>query len=134
GLAGGGVLLVVLVVALTLAAFRTPIDPLPGMTVAIRTGFVILCGAMATGAIMIARGMMLVFDGHAAAAYATGGILKPTHAVMMHAVLILPALAWWVSRAGWSADRQRRYVRLVSVGYAALAAIVATANFTGVLR
>src|SRR5262249_43548743 len=124
----------VLVVALTVAALRTPIEPLPGMTVAIRTGLVILCGAMATGAIMIARGMMLVFDGHAAAAYATGGILKPTHAVMMHAGLVLPALAWWLSRAGWSADRQRKYVQLASVGYAALSAIVAAANFTEALR
>lgn len=59
------------------------------MTVAIRTGFLILCGAMATGAMMIARGMMLVFDGNAPAAYATGGALKATHAVSMHAILIL---------------------------------------------
>jgi hypothetical protein len=128
GLAGGGLALVVLVAALTVAAFRAPIDPLPGMKVAIRTGFVILCGAMATGAIMIARGMTLVFEGDAPAAYATGGVLKPTHGVTMHAILVLPALAWLLSRTGWSEERQRRYLRVASAGYALLAVIVAAAN------
>ena len=128
GLAGGGVALVILVVTLTIAAFRAPIDPLPGMKVAIRTGFLILCGAMATGAIMIARGMMLVFEGDAAAAYTTGGALKPTHAVTMHAILVLPALAWLLSRTSWSEERQRKYIRVASAGYALLAVIVAVAN------
>jgi hypothetical protein len=127
-LAGGGIALVIMVVGLTVAAFRTPIDPMPGMKVAIRTGFVILCGAMATGAIMIARGMMLVNSGEARAAYATGGLLKPTHAVTMHAGLVLPALAWLLSRTRWSEDRRRRYVRIASAGYALLTAIVAIAN------
>lgn len=128
GLAGGGVALVILVAALTTAAFRTPIDPLPGMKVAIRTGFLILCGAMATGAIMIARGMTLVFAGDAAAAYATGGVLKPAHALMMHAILILPALAWLLSRTEWSEHRRRRYLRVASAAYALLAVVVAVAN------
>ena len=127
-LAGGGIALVVMVVGLTVATFRTPIDPIPGMKVAIRTGFVVFCGAMATGAIMIARGMMLVYSGNAHAAYATGGLLKPTHAVTMHAVLVLPALAWLVSRTRWSEDRQFRYVRVASAGYAFVSAIVAIAN------
>jgi len=128
GLAGGGIALVVMIVALTIAVFRTPIDPIPGMTAAVRTGFVILCGAMATGAVMIARGMMLVSAGKAAAAYATGGILKPTHAVTMHAVLVLPALAWLLSGTDWGEDRQRRVVHIASAGYALLAATVAAAN------
>jgi hypothetical protein len=131
GLAGGGIALVILVVALTAAAFRTPIDSLPGMRVAIRTGFLILCGAMATGAIMIARGMTLVFEGDAAAAYATGGVLKPTHAVMMHGILILPALAWLLSRTEWSEERRRRFLRVASTAYALLAVIVAMANIAG---
>ena len=128
GLAGGGIALVIMVVGLTVATFRTPIDPIPGMKMAIRTGFVIFCGAMATGAIMIARGMMLVYSGNAQAAYATGGLLKPTHAVTMHAVLVLPALAWLLSRTRWSEDRQFRYVRVASAGYALVSAIVAVAN------
>ena len=113
---------------MTVAAFRTPIDPIPGMPMAIRTGFVVFCGAMATGAIMIARGMMLVYSGNAQAAYATGGLLKPTHAVTMHAVLVLPALAWLLSRTRWTEDRRRHYVRVASAGYALVSVAVAIAN------
>ena len=134
GLAAGGIALVALVVGLTVAAFRTPIDPLPGMQIAVRTGFVTLCGAMATGAIMIARGMMLVFTDDAPHAYATGGFLKPTHAVTMHAVLVLPALAWLLAQTQWSEERRRRLVRLAAVGYACLAVLVATINFVLAFR
>jgi hypothetical protein len=128
GLAAGGVALVIMVVALTLAAFRVTIDPLPGMAVAIRTGLVVLCAAMGAGATMIARGMMLVFGGDPAAAYATGGGLKPTHAVTMHAILVLPALASLLSHTPLSEDRRRRYVEIASASYVLLVAIVAAAN------
>ena len=134
GLAGGGIALVLLIVALTVAAFRKPIDPIPGMKVAVRTGFAILCGAMATGAVMIARGMMLVSSGNASAAYATGGILKPTHAVTMHAVLVLPALAWLLSRTQLSENRQRGAVHIASAGYTLFAVAIATANVAVMLR
>jgi hypothetical protein len=85
---------------------------------------------MATGATMIARGMMLVFAGNPAAAYATGGALKPTHAVTMHAILVLPLLAWLLSFADWSEDRKTRIVLAASTAYLVLATAVAVANFT----
>src|SRR5262249_25461642 len=113
---------------LTVAAFRVSIDPPAGMKIAIRTGFVILCAAMATGVAMIARGMMFVLGGRASVAYATGGLLKPTHAVTMHAILVLPALAWLLSRAGWSDECQRRYVAAASMAYGLAALIVAAWN------
>ena len=43
--------------------------------------FLALLAAMATGAVMIARGMVLVFGGDPQAAYVAGGTFKPTHAV-----------------------------------------------------
>jgi hypothetical protein len=131
GLAAGGFVLVAIIVALTRAAFR----PNPGvpvsLRVAIQIGFIALCGAMATGAAMIARGMMLVFGGNPAAAYATGGTLKPTHAVAMHAILVLPALAWVLSFANWSERRRLVMVLIASGGYIALAAVVAAGNVAG---
>jgi len=96
--------------------------------IAIQVGFVVLCGAMAIGGVMIAKGMMLVFAGEPARAYATGGALKPTHAVTMHAILVLPALAWLLSFADWSEWRRRQVVLVASAGYVALALVVATAN------
>lgn len=129
-LAAGGFTLVVIIIVLTIAAFRrNPTVPI-SMQIALRVGYAVLCGAMGIGAAMIARGMMLVFAGEASRAYATGGYLKPTHAVTMHAILVLPALAWLLSFTDWSEDRRVRVVRAASVGYIVLVAAVAVANVT----
>jgi hypothetical protein len=127
-LAAGGFALVAIVVALTVAAFRRNPTVPASVRIAIQVGFVVLCGAMAIGGVMIARGMMLVFAGEPARAYATGGALKPTHAVTMHAILVLPALAWLLSFADWSERRRVRMVQVASVGYLVLTAVVAVGN------
>ena len=125
-LAAGGMALVIIVVVLTLASFRPQPATPAGMRLAIRAGFVILVGAMATGGLMIAKGMRLVFAGNPQAAYLTGGSLKPAHAVAMHAILVLPLLAWMLSRTPLSERRQVWVVSLAAAGYA-LAAVVVTA-------
>ena len=131
-LAAGGVILVAIIAALTFISFRaTPATP-AGMRVAIRTGLAVLLAAMVTGALMIARGMSLVFAGSPQAAYLTGGSLKPTHAVTMHAVLLLPALAWLLSLTGWSERRQLGAILVAATGYVVFAAAVAVGNLTGV--
>ena len=132
-LAAGGVTLVAIIAALTFISFRaSPATP-ANMQVAIRTGFVILLAAMVSGALMIANGMSLVFAGKPQAAYLTGGSLKPTHAVTMHAILVLPALAFLLSLTEWSDRRQRRVIVAAAAGYALLAGAVAAGNLTGLL-
>src|SRR5687767_2220376 len=131
-LAAGGAILVAIIAALTFISFRaTPATP-AGMRVAIRTGLAVLLGAMVSGALMIARGMSLVFGGNAQAAYLTGGSLKPTHAVTMHPVLLLPALAWLLSLTEWSEPRQLRVILVAATGYVVFAAAVAAGNLAGV--
>jgi hypothetical protein len=128
-LAGGGMVLVALIVVLTVAAFRmNPSLPI-SLLVAIRVGFATLVGAMIVGALMIAKGMLLVFGGNPQAAYATGGVWKPTHAVAMHAILVLPALAWLLSFTNWSERRRRRVVLVGAAGYATSAGAIAVGNF-----
>lgn len=131
-LAGGGAVLVAIIAVLTFASFRVnPSVPL-SLRIAVRAGFVALFGSLVVGAVMIAKGMMLVVAGDPQAAYATGGFLKPTHAVTMHAVLILPLLAWLLSFAEMS-ERQRVRVVLVAIaGYILLAGVVAIENVAGV--
>ena len=80
---------------------------------------------------MIAKGMALVFAGHPQDAYATGGWLKPTHAVTMHAILVLPALARLLSFADWPERRRLRVVLAAAGVYVMLVAIVAAANLAG---
>jgi hypothetical protein len=130
-LAAGGFVLVAVIVVLTVTAFRrNPTVPVSLLT-AIRIGLVALVGSLVVGAFMIARGMMLVFAGDPQAAYSTGGALKPTHAVMMHAILVLPALAWLLTFVNWTEQRRLSVVLLATAGYMVLAGMVVVENFVG---
>lgn len=129
-LAIGGAVLVVLLTAFAVAAFRhRPAGP-PGMAPAVRAGFAVLLVALASGAAMIARGVVLTRTGHQDAAYHSTAPLKPLHGVSLHAVLVLPALAWLLSRTSWS-ERARR--RTVAVAIGCYGAAVAAAGAWAVL-
>jgi len=131
-LAAGGIALVAIIVVLAFASFRANSAVPISLRIAIRIGFVALVGAVAVGALMIAKGMMLVFAGDPQAAYATGGAMKPTHAVAMHAILVLPMLAWVLSFANWSERRRIGAVLAASAGYIAIASVIALANVAGI--
>jgi hypothetical protein len=127
-LAAGGMVLVAVILALTFASFRANATVPASLRLAIRIGFMSLVGAVLVGALMIAKGMRLVFAGDAQAGYATGGTLKPIHAVTMHAILVLPALAWALSFVNWSERRRIGVVLLATAGYLAVAGTVAFAT------
>lgn len=130
-LAAGGVTLVLTIFALTLIAFRTdPTVPI-SLRVAVRLGLIALLGAQIVGAGMIAKGMGLVFAGDPRAAYAAGGMLKPTHAVAMHAIQALLGLAWLLSFIAWSERRRVGVVLIAAIGYGIVAGVVAVANVNG---
>ncbi|MFE0102700.1 hypothetical protein [Streptomyces sp. NPDC059009] len=118
-LAVGGGLLVVLLSVFAVASFRHRPDGPAGMPLALRAGFAVLLVALASGAAMIARGVFLTRTGHQEAAYHSTAALKPLHGVSLHAVLVLPALAWLLSRTSWG-ERTRQRIMTVAVGaYAA---------------
>jgi hypothetical protein len=130
-LAAGGIVLVAVIVVLAFAAFRTnPTVPV-SLRIAIQIGFVALVGAVGVGAWMIAKGMALVYAGNPQAAYATGGALKPTHAATMHAILVLPALAWLLSFTNWSERRRVVVVLVAAAGFLVLAGVVVVGNVIG---
>ncbi|WP_371668773.1 hypothetical protein OG985_14550 [Streptomyces sp. NBC_00289] len=109
-LAVGGGVLVALLTLLAVASFRNrPTGP-EGMALAVRSGFAILLVALASGAAMIARGVVLTRTGHQEAAYRSTAALKPLHGVSLHAVLVLPVLAWLLSRTSWTETVRRRIV------------------------
>jgi hypothetical protein len=128
-LAAGGITLVVIIGALTVVAFRSTATLPASLRLSIQIGFAALCGAQVVGALMIAKGMLLVFAGDPQTAYTTGGTLKPAHAATMHGILALPALAWLLSFADWSELRRLRVVLLAAVGYVMLAAVVVVGSF-----
>lgn len=123
-LAIGGVSLVLMIIAFTIASFRGN-PPVPiSISVAIRIGFVILVIALAVGGVMIARGMQFVTAGDPQAAYATGGAFKPIHGVTMHAILVLPMLAWLLSFADWTERRRLGVVLLAAAAYIVIGGVV----------
>jgi hypothetical protein len=102
------------------------------MALAVRTGLVVLLVAFATGAVMVARGVVEARGGQAQLAYDTAGSLKPLHAVAMHVVLVLPALAWLLAHSSWTEARRLRLVWVAVVADAVLTAVVGFEAFTGI--
>jgi hypothetical protein len=125
-LAGGGAVLVVVLTSLAVVAFRGRTDAAPSMRLALRAGFALLLVGLASGAAMIARGEILIKQGHRSAAYDTAGFLKWTHAVTLHAVLVLPLLAWWLARTPRPEADRVRIVKRATAAYvvAALATVL----------
>lgn len=109
-LALGGGLLIAVLTTFALAAYRRPPDGPVGMPLALRAGFALLLVGLLSGAVMIARGVVDTRTGHQQAAYHSSGPLKPLHAVSLHAVLVLPALAWLLARTSWPESVRRRVV------------------------
>ncbi|MGW5198697.1 hypothetical protein [Streptomyces spiralis] len=116
---GGGVLVVLLTTFAVVSFRRRPTGP-AGMALALRSGFAILLIALASGAAMIARGVVLTRTGHQQAAYHSTAPLKPLHGVSLHAVLVLPALAWLLSRTSLGEPVRRRIVTAAVAAYAAV--------------
>jgi hypothetical protein len=121
-LAVGGAVLVVLLSVFAVASFRHRPSAPAGMPLALRSGFAILLVALASGAAMIARGVLLTRTGHQEAAYHSTAPLKPLHGVSLHAVLVLPALAWLLARTPWREPVRRRILTAAVVGYGAAVA------------
>jgi hypothetical protein len=125
-LAAGGAVLVIVLVAFALNAFRHQPDAAPSMRLALRAGFATMLVALLSGAVMIARGVVLTNTGHQQSAYHLGGFLKPVHGVSLHGVLVLPALAWVLSRLPGPEARRTR-VTAWAVGAYTLAILAALA-------
>jgi hypothetical protein len=97
----------------------------PGMRLALRSGFALLLAGLAAGVAMIARGEQLIGEGHRALAYESAGYLKWFHAITLHAVLVLPAVAWWLRARTDLNETQRHQVVALATGAYLLAAAIA---------
>ncbi len=120
---GGGVLIVVLG-AFAVTAFRGRVDGPASMVLAQRSGFALLVAGLISGAAMIARGSIARAHGDTAARmYAVTGFVKEFHGVTLHGVLVLPAIAWFVGRREMPEARRVQVVR-AALGLYVLAAVV----------
>ncbi len=118
-LAAGGAGLFITLGWFASVAIPGRVDAPPPMRLSIRWGFGLLMVGLLSGAAMIARGTIEMNTGDAYTAYQVAGFLKDLHAVTLHAILVLPGLAWWLQR------RQIREARQLSIVRGAIAAYVA---------
>ncbi|HZE40803.1 MAG TPA: hypothetical protein VE172_18535 [Stackebrandtia sp.] len=127
-LAAGGFILVACAITLAAASLRANPTVPPSMMLAVRAGLWIFLGAMATGAIMIATGTILTRTDSAQAAYHDAGWLKPSHAITMHAITVLPALSLVTSCMDRPESWRVKIAWLGTAAYLTAAAITIAAN------
>ena len=131
---GGGVTVSVIVVVLAVVlalALRRPAAP-PALASAIRSGLAILLVSQAIGGAMIQRGIAsLDAGGPASHAISPAGDLKVSHALAMHAIQVLPAVALWLMAGERTASTARTVVRLFALGYAGVVAASLAQAATG---
>lgn len=127
-LAAGGGVIILTAVSFTAAAMRGDGETTASMRLAVRFGLVALLVALGAGAAMIASGVVEARGGNPQVAYTTAGSLKPLHAVAMHAILIVPGLAWLLRFTGWAERRRVRLVWVAVVAYSVLIVVVGVAS------
>jgi hypothetical protein len=125
-LMGGGAIAVAatIILIMTVLAF-TAMRASPSVAVAIRAGLVILLVAQAVGGWMIQHGLGPAEEGvtEGLTTFGAAGVMKVPHAVAIHAIQVLPALAWLLSFAALSEQRRVGLVRVAALGYAALVVV-----------
>jgi hypothetical protein len=123
-LAAGGAVLVVILGTMAVTAFQSHIDAPASMRLALRAGYALLVAGLLAGVAMIVRGTTLVRTGHRTAGYDEAGFLKAFHGVTLHAVLVLPLLAWWLAHRGIADPRRRTLIVAGAVAVNLTAAVV----------
>jgi hypothetical protein len=132
----GGVAIAVaatVVLVVTVLAF-TALRAAPSMALAVRAGLLVLLVAQAVGGWMIQHGLGLADQGatEGLTTFGAAGVMKVPHAVAIHGVQVLPALAWLVSFAALPERRRLGLVRVATLGYVALVVVSVLQAASGV--
>ncbi|SRR6266545_1628713 len=125
---------VTVILVLTVLAFTATSAP-PSMALAIRAGLLILLVAQGVGGWMIQHGVGPASEGVTTGltTFGPAGVMKVPHAVAIHAIQVLPALAWLLSFAAALPERRRVVlVGTATLGYASLVVVSVLQTATGV--
>ena len=66
-----------------------------------------------------------------AAIFGAAGNMKVPHAVTLHAIQVLPLLAWLLLFSKWDESRRTKITLVAAAGYIGLAAVIAIHTFSG---
>jgi hypothetical protein len=132
--------LLVAIVALSIIAVTvrclTPLQAAASIRLAIRAGLLLLVAGQVLGQLILLNGATVLHD-HPGANLARANVLglagqmKVPHAVALHAIQVLPALAWLLSFTALPERVQRRLVILATVGYTGLLVVTVAQTFRG---
>jgi hypothetical protein len=134
-LMGGVAVAVAATVILVVAVLSfTSMRAAPSMALAIRAGLLILLVAQVVGGWMIQHGLGLAEQGatDGLTTFGAAGVMKVPHAVGIHGIQVLPALAWLLSFAALPEPRRVGLVRVAVVGYVALVVVSVLQTASGV--
>ena len=123
---------VTVIVVLTVLGF-TAMGATPSMTLAIRAGLLILLVAQGVGGWMIQHGVGPASDGQAIGltTFGPAGVMKVPHAVAIHAIQMLPALAWLLSFTTLPERQRVNLMGIATLGYVALVVVSLVQTATG---
>jgi hypothetical protein len=132
----GGVAVAVtatVILVVTVLAF-TSMRASPSMALAIRAGLLVLLVAQVVGGWMIQHGLGLAEQGASdgLTTFGAAGVMKVPHAVAIHAIQVLPALAWLLSFAAVPEQRRVGLLRVAVLGYLALVVVSVLQTASGV--
>jgi hypothetical protein len=132
----GGVAVAVaatVILVVTVLSFRA-MRASPSMALAIRAGLLILLVAQGVGGWMIQHGLALAEQGatDGLTTFGAAGVMKVSHAVAIHGIQVLPALAWLLSFAALPEPRRVGLVRVAVLGYVALVVVSVLQTASGV--
>ena len=134
-LMGGGAIAVAatVILVMTVLAF-TAMRASPSMGLAIRAGLLILLVAQVVGGWMIQHGLGPAEEGvtDGLTTFGAAGVMKVPHAVAIHGIQVLPALAWLLSFAALPEPRRVGLVRIAALGYVALVVVSVLQTASGV--
>jgi len=134
-LLGGAAIVVAVVVIVVLAVLAfTAMAASPSMALAIRAGLLLLLVAQGVGGWMIQHGVGPASDGvrEGLTTFGAAGVMKVPHAVGIHAIQVLPGLAWLLSFAALPERRRVGLVGMAVGGYVALLVVSVLQVATGV--
>jgi len=114
----------------------TSLDAAPSMRLAIRAGLLLLVAGQVLGQLILINGVAVLRDDPGvdlaqANVLGLAGQMKVPHAVALHAVQVLPALAWLLSSTALAERVRLRLVVLATAGYAGLLLVNVAQTFRG---
>lgn len=122
------------IMVLTLWSFFS-VKTSPSMGWAIRVGLVLLVFGQVFGVLIIVNDpqatLIIAKNYETASIFGAAGQLKVPHAVTLHALQVLPALAWLLLFTNWPESRRTKTVIIAAAGYVGLALVSALQTFSG---